>query len=118
MSENGTRTKPRALSEAQLQSAVIALAQTLGWKVAHFRPAQAKNGRWLTPGQGDASGYPDLTMLRGSRIVVAELKTDRERSRVSEAQRAWLTAFQLAGAETFVWTPAAWRAGEVEEVLR
>ncbi len=115
---NGTRAKPPVVSESQLQSAVIKLAQTLGWLTFHARPAQAKNGRWLTPVQGDGAGFPDCLFLRGSRIVVAELKTDRERSRVSEAQKAWLEAFPEAGAETFVWTPAAWRAGEVEEVLR
>ncbi len=116
---NGTRTKPSVLSEAALQKAIIELAERLGWRVYHARPAMTAKGRWMTAAQGThSSGWPDLVMLRGPRIVVAELKTDRERSRVSEAQKQWLEAFEAAGAQVCLWTPSAWRAGEVEEVLR
>src|SRR5690606_28778418 len=58
----------------------------MGWKVHHTRPARTDKG-WRTPLQGDA-GYPDLTMARRGRVVIAELKS--ESGRVTREQAAWL----------------------------
>lgn len=53
--------------------------------------------------QGD-NGWPDIVAVRGSRIVVAELKAAK--GRVEIAQQAWLDAWAAAGAEVYVWRPA------------
>jgi hypothetical protein len=53
--------------------------------------------------QGD-NGWPDILAIRGSRIVVAELKAAK--GSVEPAQQAWLDAWDAAGAEVFVWRPA------------
>lgn len=104
------------MSESQLQRAVISLAQMRGWRVAHFRNAQMPNGRWLTPVQADGKGFPDLVMVRGGRIVVAELKAKWRKA--SPEQDVWLEDFKKAGAEAYLWGPLQWDEGLVAEVLK
>lgn len=101
--------------EAVLQDAVIDLARTLRWRVAHFRPAKTESG-WRTAVQGDGKGWPDLVMLRGGRGIAAELK-DAKRP-VEPEQYVWLDSFGLAGFDTFVWRPAQWLDGSIEWELK
>ena len=79
------------VSEEDWQRTVIDLAKVYGWKVHSERHARTKDGRWMTPIQGDA-GFPDLVLVRcrdGQRqIIFAELKS--EEGRVSSEQREWL----------------------------
>jgi len=103
-------TQALTVTEAQLQAAVIELAQLCGWLVAHFRPARTQHG-WRTPVSADGAGFPDLVMVRGDRLVVAELKA--KRGRVSPDQQAWLAAFsQVPGIEVHLWRPSDWDAIE------
>ena len=65
-----------AISEQDWTRQVIAGAQRLGWRVAHFHTARAaitprNPWGWATPVAGDGAGFPDLVMVRGERIVVA-----------------------------------------------
>ena len=60
------------MTEADLQQAVIECARTLGWMVAHFRPALRQSGRWSTPVQADGKGFPDLVLARAGRVIFAE----------------------------------------------
>lgn len=105
-------TAPRSLplphiSERDFQSQVIDLAHLYRWRVAHFRPAQTRSGRWVTPVQADGAGFPDLVMVRGHRMVAAELKSDK--GRTSESQLDWLAAFgHVPGIEACVWRPGDW----------
>jgi hypothetical protein len=85
--------------EDLLQDAVIAAAQRLSYLVAHFRPGQTARG-WRTPVSADGAGFPDLVMIRGSRLIVAECKSPR--GRLSPEQDRWLAAFRAAGVETWV----------------
>ena len=62
------------ISEADFTRQLIDLAHLTGWRVAHFRPAQTARG-WRTPMSGDI-GYPDLTLAKGGRLIVAELKAE------------------------------------------
>ena len=56
------------------------------------------------------SGYPDLTMVRGERLVVAELKT--EKGKLSPSQKDWLERLRgVPGIEVFgPWRPSDWPA--------
>lgn len=93
------------MTESEFQSQVIEIARLRGWKVAHFRPAQIRPGRWATPIQGDA-GFPDLVLSRGldGDLVFAELK--KEKGRLSAGQVAWIRTLIAAGAEAYVWYPS------------
>lgn len=103
----------KKLSESAFQKQVIDLAHLYCWRAAHFRPAQVKDGRWVTPVAADGKGFPDLLLLRGSQQIVAELKVGRNKP--SLEQEAWLAAFQLAGVEAHVWRPQDWKS--IEEAL-
>src|SRR3990167_7333013 len=102
--------KPQ-MSEDDLLYGVIDLAQRLNWRVVHFRPAQTVKG-WRTAVQGDWKGYPDLTLLRGSRGMAVELKSAK--GQVYREQAAWLGAFLATGWETHIWRPADWHNGTIE----
>lgn len=92
----------------------------------------AMRGLWLAyhTYRSDRSdpGFPDLILIRGNRLVVAELKVPREGRSKKEAlptdwQMCWLTAFRilamLAGPflsiEVYVWTPEDWP--NIEKIL-
>ena len=87
--------------ERDWQRDVIRLAQTLGWKCAHFRPAQTSKG-WRTAVAADGAGFPDLCLVR-DRIIFAELKN--EKGQPTEQQLEWIAALQVAGVEAYVWRP-------------
>ncbi len=91
---------------------VIKLAQSCGWKVAHFPPIRTASGHWLTPVKADGKGWVDLFMLRGEAVLVVELKTETQ---LRDEQILWLMAFQAAGLPTFVWTPGDWE--EIKGIL-
>lgn len=103
------------MTEAQLQQGVIELARLLGWRVAHFRPAQTARG-WRTPVEADGKGFPDLVLVRDGRLIFAELKS--ERGRPSIEQLAWFVAIEKSCAAMCVWSPKEWRAGVIEATLR
>jgi hypothetical protein len=80
-------------TESGFQQAVIDLATLLNWKVYHTYDSRRSE-----------AGYPDLTCVKGQRIIFAELKTDR--GRVSPAQRDWLAALAgVPGVLACVWRP-------------
>jgi hypothetical protein len=94
------------MTEAELQNCVRDCATLFGWKYYH---------PWLSV--KSAKGYPDCTLVRGNRLIFAELKSAR--GKVTEAQSEWLMALgAVPGVECYVWTPFAWQSGYVEEVLR
>lgn len=93
------------MTEAQLQNCVRDCADLFGWRYYH---------PWMSV--KSAKGYPDCTLVRGDRLVFAELKS--ERGQVTEAQLAWLLDLKRAGAETYVWRPSDWLSGEIEAALR
>jgi len=98
------------MKESEWQDDVIALAKLNGFTVAHFRPVrvQRRDGSvyYCTPVQGDGAGFPDLLMIRGERMLVAELKVGYNKP--SLEQSAWLDAFRAAGVEAYVWYPKDW----------
>lgn len=107
-----TARKPRAarqmLADAVPEKAftthVLGVARRFGWRSAHFRPAQNARGDWRTPVAGDGKGFPDLVLLRGARVVIAELKAEGKYP--EPEQRLWLDAWRATGAEVYVWRPS------------
>lgn len=103
------------MTERELQDAIAGMAQALGWKVAHVRPARTEHG-WRTPWQYDGKGFPDLTLVKAGRLIFAELKSGR--GNLSAEQSVWIDALEDAGINVYVWSPTHWVNGEVEGVLR
>lgn len=101
-SRAGTGKAPR-MRERVFQGQVLQLAALLGWRTFHARPAQNKRGDWRTPVAGDGKGYPDLTLVRGARIIFAELKTNR--GALTQEQKDWLRALRRTSAEVYLWRP-------------
>lgn len=92
---------------------VLDLAKLLRWRSAHFRPAETGRG-WRTAVAGDGVGFPDLVLLKGRTLLVAELKVPPN---VPTAEQLdWLAAFRAAGTPAYLWTPADWP--EIEKVLK
>lgn len=85
-------------SEKEFQKQVIDLAHLYGWRVAHFRPVQLMDGRWITPVEADGEGWPDLAMAKKGRVIISELKTDI--GQLSAAQELWKVALG-----SHVWRP-------------
>ena len=99
------------MSEAALSRAAVALAEQTGWRVFTIRNTKAAGLR-----SHSAEGFPDLLMLKGHRLIAAELKS--RRGKATDAQHAWLKAFAEADAETYVWMPEHWSNGAIEAVLQ
>jgi len=103
-----------AISEKAFSQQVVDLAQVLGWRIAHFRPARTAKG-WRTPVSADGAGFPDLVMVRGDRLIFAELKS--EKGRLMLAQQEWLDLLAGTGkAEVFLWRPSDFE--EIVEILQ
>lgn len=90
-------------AEAEFQARVEAHAAARGWLWYHTRDSR-----------GSAEGFPDLVLVRGRRVVWAELKAAA--GEPSAAQEGWLTALREAGQEVYLWRPHQW--AEVVETLR
>lgn len=100
------RVHDRTASETDLQRVTMRYGRDHGWRAHHSLPARVKENRWVTALQGDP-GIMDCIMVRGGRLVVAELK--REKGSTSPAQDGWLDAFRLVPcAEVYVWRPRDW----------
>lgn len=79
-------------SEKQFMASVLTLARVLGWLCFHTHDSRRSE-----------SGFPDLFMVRGTRAVAAELKS--ERGKLSAAQQKWLERMGAAGLEVYTWKP-------------
>ena len=103
------------MKEAELQKAIIEMAQFFSWRVAHFRTSLDAHGKYQTAVAGDGSGFPDLVLVR-ERIIFAELKVGK--NKLSAAQEAWRDAILTAGGNWYEWREGHWMNGEIEEILR
>jgi hypothetical protein len=93
------------VNEEQWQERVVQAAKWAGWTVAHFRSG---SGRYETPVQYDAQGFPDLLLVhpRRGRVLYRELKVTHRR--LPDSQKRWLDTLQAAGEDAAVWRPADW----------
>ena len=102
-------------SEASFQRAVIDYARANHWRVAHFHDSRRQVRPGVLVGDKDAAGFPDLVMVRGELLVIAELKAGR--GRVRPEQEAWLRAlWQVPGVTVRLWSPEDW--ADIESTLR
>jgi hypothetical protein len=98
---------PPDMPERDFTRLAITVARALGWRVAHFRSAMMRSGRWATPVQGDGVGWPDLILVRGKRLLAVELKS--QFGRLRPEQRDWLDALgAVPGATCAAIRPTAW----------
>jgi len=81
------------MNEKQFAAQIRDLAIILNWRYYHT---------WNS--LHSASGYPDVTLVRGSRLILAELKTDK--GKVTPQQQGWLDALKETKAEVYLWRPA------------
>lgn len=100
------------ISEKEFTKLVIELAQSFGWRAAHFRPAWSRSGKMITAVQGDGKGWLDVTLLR-ERLIVAELKCGK--NKLTPEQKDWVEAWQRARIPAFVWYPHDWH--EIVSIL-
>jgi VRR-NUC domain len=112
------------ITETAFLAQVLQVAEMYGWEGAHFRPALTGRG-WRTPVQGSlGKGWPDLVLIRGTRLVFAELKRDGaklspDQDRVLELLRGLrllLPGLGAIGPEVYVWHPADF--DNIIEILR
>ena len=97
----------RQVAEASLQQAIIEAACILGFMVMHINDSRLQR----------ATGWPDLTLVKPPRLIMAELK--REGRYPTKAQREWLAALDgCPGVEVYSWRPRHWSSGEIERVLK
>jgi hypothetical protein len=97
-------TTVTTMTERQLQSAVIQLAELLGWKAYHTFDSRRSN-----------PGYPDLTLVKDDRLLFVELKSAT--GRLTTEQTEWLRALGYV-ASVATWRPVDWTSGAIEAVLR
>ena len=90
-------------TEAQFLNQVRSLARILGWFTYH--PQLSK---W------SERGFPDITMVRGNRLVFAELKNEKGKTTVFQDE--WLERLGQTGVEVYLWRPADLEA--IAEILR
>ena len=94
------------LTEAELQSSIIAAARDFGWLAyATYRSVRSE------------PGFPDLVLVRPPRVIFAEVKTDQGRvrkARRNKARSRWLPGQddwgkalgRCPGVEYALWRPA------------
>ena len=94
-----TRVDPTALiTEKAFQQAVMDQAKLDGW--LGFHP-------WTSI--HSPAGFPDCCFVRGPRLILAELKT--EKGKLTPAQREWRDRLSdVPVIEYYLWRPSDWTA--------
>jgi hypothetical protein len=93
-------------SETQFQHRVTQLAEDLGWHWLHL--GHDPRGRNNQGPRGTlVKGFPDLMMVRGERMIFAELKAQRA-PRPTVTQQLVLFTLAGAGASAYIWRPSDW----------
>ena len=107
------------MKEGEFQQQVEDLAKLFKWRFYHTHDSRRSE-----------PGFPDLVMVRESRLIFAELKTDAKSSQPTAAQTEWLLALRVVAEyaqlarddpslrpiEVFVWRPSDWDG--IVETLR
>ena len=92
------------MTEKQLQDAVIDLAKWNGWRYYHTYDSRKS-----------VVGFPDLVLVRGERLIFAEVKSDG--GKATQEQLNWLGDLHKTAAEVYLWWPKDFTMGRIEKVL-
>lgn len=104
----------KAITEKEFLRTITELATLTGWQYYHPLPAASRLGKWATWQMGSV-GFPDLTLVRGERLIFAELKV--RSNKLTEEQKTWLEKLKAAKqVETHVWRPSDWN--DIVEILK
>ena len=87
------------ITEADFQKCVTDYVQAQGWKWHHCNSIMRCTGDRQEK-RTSGVGFPDLTMVRGGEIVLAELKA--EQGKVSRAQWDWIQEYP----NIYLWRPS------------
>jgi len=92
------------MTEAQFMAQVRQLARVCHWQCYHTNRSDRSD-----------PGFPDLVMVRGNRLIFAELKTAK--GKLSLPQKEWLASLKrVPDIEVYLWRPDDW--DPIVEVLR
>jgi len=91
----GLKDGPLPIKESEFEGQVRQLARLYGWLCYHT---------WRSI--NSPPGFPDLVLVKGPRLVFAELKTAT--GKLSQAQQEWLDALRETPAEVYLWRPGDW----------
>lgn len=92
------------MTEKQFEAQVKELAKIFGWNYYHT---------WRS--YHSPMGFPDCVMVRLSRIIFAELKSDK--GKVTPAQQEWLDILKgTEKVEVYLWYPDDF--DEIVEILK
>jgi hypothetical protein len=94
---------PRLISERDFMHQVRDLAKLFGWRYHHS---------WTQI--HSPAGYPDITLVKGSRLIFCELKS--EKGTVHPKQQEWLDALGETGVEVYLFRPSDFE--RITEILR
>ena len=85
------------ISEAQFQETLVEYAELWGWLVWHDNDSRRND-----------AGFPDLVMVKGGKIIFAELKRQK-RYKISTKQLEWIEALSKASGPNVmaaIWFPS------------
>ena len=95
-----------AISEKDFEGQIRDLSKLFGWKYYHT---------WRS--LHSPAGFPDCVLTREGRTIIAELKTDKRKSKLTPEQARWLWELRkTSNLEVFVWRPRHFEA--IAEILR
>lgn len=102
--DDAAQAKLDARDEKHFQAEVIKLAKRCGWRHYHTHDSRRS-----------AAGFPDLVLVRGQRLIFAELKV--KPNRPTPAQEEWLADLRRIHGDvvTVLWYPEQWM--EIERTL-
>lgn len=93
-----------ALLEGDFQTQVTDLAERRHWEWFHVYPSQVHGKFWRTATSGSMrDGWPDLVLVRGDRLIFAELK---KQSGHTEPEQKRVLDLLGHAAEVYVWRPS------------
>jgi Holliday junction resolvase len=92
-----------AMSEAEYQAQIIALAVAQGWRVYHTHDSRRSH-----------AGWPDLICVRGAVLLALEVKAEKGKATLEQEQ--WIAALkQVKYVDAAIVKPSNWN--DVEKVL-
>jgi hypothetical protein len=105
------------LTEKRFQAQVLELATLCGWEHWHDNatnaPRRCTACGAVRRGPRNTAGLPDLLLVRGDRLIWAELKA--QDGATSPEQREWIARLRAAGQTCYIWRPSDWPT--IEHVL-